>query len=115
MSKVDRAPAASAAPRCVVDGAALNAATGAVPVLSPQVADLLVDLLVVHLRAALLRGEEVVVPGLGRLESRTGKTRVLRHPISGLTIHLAGDRGIVFHPDPGLLRALNSGKSAPPA
>jgi nucleoid DNA-binding protein len=75
--------------------------------LDPQVVDLLTASLLASMREALLSGDVVTVPGVGRLSVRDRRRYGVTNPTSGETTMMGGERTVVFQPDRLLLRELN--------
>lgn len=73
----------------------------------PEIADMLAQGVVSSIRGALLDGDVVTVPGVGRLEIRVERKGGLVHPANGETIEFGGRRTVVYTPDRTLLRELN--------
>lgn len=60
-----------------------------------------------EVRRALLRGESVILPGLGRLVVQQGKGYVLAHPDGDKSRSLREATKVVFQPERSLLHSLN--------
>ncbi len=60
-----------------------------------------------EVRDSLLRGEAVVLPGLGRFEVHHGKAYVLTHPSGERSRRIEAESKVVYQPDRSLLRTLN--------
>lgn len=65
------------------------------------------DRVLADVRRALLRGETVVLPGLGRLTVHHPKGYVLTHPDGVKSRSVRGARKVVFQPERSFLQALN--------
>lgn len=65
-----------------------------------------------EVRRALLRGESVALPGLGRLVVQHGKGYVLEHPDEGKSRSVKAPTKVVFQPDRSLLQTLNEDDAA---
>lgn len=60
-----------------------------------------------QVRESLLRGEAVVLPGLGRFEVQHGKAYLLTHPSGERSRRIEAESKVVYQPDRSLLRTLN--------
>jgi nucleoid DNA-binding protein len=60
-----------------------------------------------QVRDSLLRGEAVVLPGLGRFEVQQGKAYLLTHPSGERSRRIEAESKVVYQPDRSLLRMLN--------
>lgn len=60
-----------------------------------------------QVRRALLRGEIVALPGIGRIAIQQSKPYVLTHPDGGKSRSMRAQRKVVFQPDRALLQILN--------
>lgn len=60
-----------------------------------------------QVRDSLLRGEAVVLPGLGRFEVHHGKPYLLTHPSGERSRRIEAESKVVYQPDRSLLRTLN--------
>jgi nucleoid DNA-binding protein len=102
----------------ILGGKVLHPLFDATRSLDPQIADLLTASLVASMREALLSGDVVTVPGVGRLQVRGRRRYGVTHPTSGETTMMGGERTVVFQPDRTLLRELNiadEGRASPPS
>lgn len=72
------------------------------------------DRVLADVRRALLRGEAVTLPGVGRLTVHDGKGYVLTHPDGVTSRSMRGARKVVFQPERSFLRALNEEDSPEP-
>jgi nucleoid DNA-binding protein len=61
-----------------------------------------------QVREDLLRGEAVVLPGLGRFEVQRREAYDITHPDSGRTTRIEAERKVVYQPERSLLRTLNA-------
>ncbi|AYV47620.1 hypothetical protein CFHF_13325 [Caulobacter flavus] len=75
-----------------------------------DVGDMLTRSLCRQIRAALLEGKVVDLPGVGRFEIRDKRRYGLVNPINGVRADLGGERAVVYRPDRKLLRDLNSSR-----
>ena len=57
--------------------------------------------------SVLFEGEEVTLPGLGKLEAETRKARKGRNPRTGAEIDIPARMGVSFRPGKALRDALN--------
>jgi nucleoid DNA-binding protein len=60
-----------------------------------------------EVRDNLLRGEAVVLPGLGRFEVHRRKAYLLTHPSGARSRRIEAECKVVYQPDRSLLRMLN--------
>lgn len=72
------------------------------------------DRVLADVRRALLRGEAVTLPGVGRLTVHDRKGYVLTHPDGVTSRSMRGARKVVFQPERSFLRALNDETPTPP-
>jgi len=91
----------------ILGGKVLHPLFDATRSLDPQIADLLTTSLLASMREALLSGDVVTVPGVGRLSVRGRRRYGVTNPTSGETTMMGGERTVVFQPDRALLRELN--------
>ena len=57
---------------------------------------------------ALVRGERIVLPGLGTFKTSPTKARTCRNPMTGATIQVPAGRKVVFVPAPKLKEDVNA-------
>jgi len=62
-----------------------------------------------NMHAALLRGEAVEIPGVGRIEVRQPKSYTLENPKNGEMLLMAPQRKIVYVPARALVGELSNG------
>ena len=91
----------------IVGGKVLWPVVNAVQTYDQAMLDLLVGALMGGVRDALLSGDTVTLPGVGRLEVRDRRRYALAHPVSGETHMVGGERSLVFVPDKALMAHLN--------
>jgi nucleoid DNA-binding protein len=91
----------------IVGGKALWPAMSAVQAYDQAMLDFLVWSLMAGAQSALLSGDTVTLPGVGRLEVRDRRRYALAHPVSGVSHLLGGEKTLVFLPDKALMKRLN--------
>lgn len=92
----------------ILDGKAIHPLVDAMRGTDPEVADLLTASLLTRVREALLRGDVVTLPGVGRLSVRDRRRYGVTNPHSGQTTIMGGEKAVMFQPDRLLLRDLNT-------
>ena len=91
----------------ILGGKVLHPLFDATRSLDPEIVDLLTASLLARMREALLDGDIVTVPGVGRLQVRGRRRYGVTNPTSGETTMMGGERTVVFQPDRTLLREVN--------
>ncbi len=75
--------------------------------LTKEKAAVAVDTILLHIRGAMQRGDEVRIPDFGTFKVTARKAREGRNPATGATIQIPASRVPKFTPSKGLKDALN--------